>query len=57
MTKNGFILLALCSAVVFALFTIFSVKVGCPLTAGWIVLTLGVSVIIAAAMIYNARRS
>lgn len=56
MSKNEFISLALCSAVVFALFTIFSVKVGCPLTTGWIVLTLGVSVIIAAAMIHNAER-
>lgn len=56
MTKNEFILLALCSAAVFALLTIFSVKVGCPLSAGWIALTLGVSVIIAAAMIHNAER-
>lgn len=56
MSKNEFILLTLCSATVFALFTVFCVKIGCPLSAGWLVLMLGVSVIIAAAMIHNAER-
>lgn len=56
MSKNEFILLALCSAVVFALFTIFSVKVGCPLNAEWIVFTLGISVLIGAAMVHNEER-
>lgn len=56
MTKNEFILLAFYSAAAFAFFMYFCVKVGCPLTAGWIVFTLGISVLIGAAMVHNEER-
>lgn len=57
MTKNEFIfLLAFYSVAVFVFFMYFSVKVGCPLTAGWIALTLGISVITGAAMVHNEER-